>query len=538
MKTGLRETTQADLQTSALNPGFVALGLFGLAFIIRLVYALQLPFPSLDDPAYYVQGARSLRTSHPLEMAIIWNYYPRPEAVLHPGFDFWMPLTAFLIAGSFAIFGDNPLAGQLPAILGGALLPVFTFYLARRTFSPLGINQRTGLVLSGLAGLYIAINPLLAYQSAIPDSQMIYALLVAAALLVWLGGESKLRMFGLGLLMGLAYLTRSHAVFLGLAWFGITVWQLWRKPTERGRRLIGAACVIAGLGLTAGPWALRNLLTFGTIASPAGPQSAMIYDYATLFNYETPINLNTFLALGFGKIVEARLIALYNAWVEVLGVMFFPTVLLPALGLVLLWWRNRVPGAALLYCALLGLGLPLIFVAASSTGSFYHSSGSVAPFGAIGLIYLFWLVNNWYKARRPRAVSLLPVLVGVALLLEIFQFSITFNTTTTEHRALAQKYDRLGAWLAANPKGQAVIADEPTTLNYATNLPALRLPSDEPLEVVQHLADRYGARYIVVTNNFGRYPALLEAPTNTRFPLAYRDPTGEFEIYEVVPGRT
>jgi hypothetical protein len=77
-----------------------------------------------------------------------------------------------------------------------------------------------------------------------------------------------------------------------------------------------------------------------------------------------------------------------------------------------------------------------------------------------------------------------------------------------------------------------IIANEPATLNYATGLPALRLPANEPLETLQHLASRYGARYIVITDNFGRYPALLESPSNTFFTQVYRDPKGEFEVYQ------
>jgi 4-amino-4-deoxy-L-arabinose transferase-like glycosyltransferase len=516
-----------------LHPSpLTALGLFGLALALRLIYAIQIPFPPLDDPAYYIQGARSLRTGHPLDLAITWNYYPTFNTVLRPGFDFWMPLTAFLIAASFSLFGDNMLASQLPGVLGGALLAPLTYYLARRAFAHLNLEQenRTSAILSSLAGLYIALNPLLAYQSAVPDSQMIYAPLVAAAVLVWIGGKSNLRALGFGLLLGLAYITRSHAVFLGLAWAGVMLWQL-RK--EGRPALIRALCTLAGLGLTAGPWILRTWLTFGFINSPAGLQSGLIYDYATLFNYETPINFSSFANLGLGRILEARVNALYNAWIDVLGVMFFPTVLLPLSGLIFLWRRNRILGIGLLYSLLLALGLPLIFVAASSTGSFYHSSGSMAAFGAIGYIYLLWLASNWYRGWRKSRVNVFPVLVGVVILLLVFQLSITINTTVEQHRHDQQVYSRLQAWLATQDTGPAVIADEPSTLNYATGLAALRLPSDEPLEVVQHLTNRYGARYIVITGNFGRYPALLRSPANTLFTQVYLDPKEEFEVYEV-----
>ena len=508
----------------------MAFGLFGLALALRLVFAVQIPFPPLDDPAYYVQGARSFGAGHPLTLDITWNYNPLFDTVRRPGFDFWMPLTSFLIAGSFAIFGDNMLASQLPEMLGGALLAPLTYFLARRAFATLGLENRGVTVLSGLAGLYIALNPLLAYQSAVPDSQMIFAPLVAGALLVWIGKKSRLNAFWFGLLVGLAYLARGYAIFLGLAWLVVTGWELIRQRDRES--LLRAGCTILGLAIPVVPWLVRTYLTFGFINSPAGLQTGLIDNYATLFNFETPINFSTFVALGPGRIIQTRLDALYNAWVEVAGVMFFPTVLLPLIGLILLWRRNRSLNLTLLYGALLSLGSPLLFAVASTNGSFYHSVGSFAPYGAIGYIWLLWLVNNWYRGARKRRVSIFPVLAGVLILLELIQLPVTISTTVDRHIDEQQIYVRLANWLATQPPNPVVIANEPSTLNYATGLPSLRLPADEPLEVLQHLVSRYRARYIVITDNFGRYPALLNSAANTFFPRVFRDPKGEFEVYQ------
>ena len=502
------------------------LALFGMAFIIRLIYALQLPFPPLDDPAYYIQGARSLRAGHFFDMAVVWNYHPTPATVLHPGFDFWMPLTSFAIAAFMTLLGDTALAAQLPGVIAGSLLPTLTFYLGR--------HWSGSTLIGGLAGLYIALNPILAYQSAVPDSQMLYAALVAGALLVWPDKPSRGRAFGLGILIGLAYLTRSHAVFLALTWAALVVWQLIRYKEKRRQTLTEAGLTGLGLGLIALPWLIRNLLTFGFVNSPAGLESALIYDYATLFNYETPINFSSFAALGPAKILEARAIALSNAWLDVLSVMFLPSLILPVIGAVWLAWRDKKAqiAPALLYALLLGLGLPLIFVAASSTGSFYHSSGSLAPLGAVGYVYLLWRFDQWWRTGGRRR-SLLPVLIGALIALEAFQFWVTVPQTIDLHRYNETTYARLGDWLKTHPAGEAVIADEPTTLNYATGVAALRLPSDEGLDTLQHLARRYGVRYVVVTHQFGRYPALLDTPTNLTIPQIYTDPQGAFAVYEV-----
>jgi hypothetical protein len=528
------QTLETGSPKTKLNPNWLwPGGIFGLALVIRLVYALQLPFPPLDDPAYYVQGARSFFNGHPLELSIIWNYHPAPASVTHPGFDFWMPMASFLIAGAFLLLGDTALAAQLPSVIAGSVLAALTFWLGKRLLAGVGLAPRPQTFLAGVAGLYIALNPLLAYQSAVPDSSMIYAALLAGAALVWISRESPSQSLGLGLLMGLAYLARSHAVFFIAAWGSVTLVRLLRERESRAKTFRLAVFTAIGLLLTAGPWLLRNWLTFQALSSPAALETGLINHYATLFNYETPINLSTFLQQGAGNILLTRWDALYNAWVEVLGTMFVPTALLPAIGLFLLWRRNRAMlDGGLLYCLLLGVVSPLIIAVASINGSMYHSAGSIAPFGAIGYVYLLYRASEKYRAWKPGGLRLFPVLTVGIIAVELVQFGVSVGGTVDNHRHNEAVYARLNSWLKANNVSGPVIADEPSSLNYATGLPALRLPADESLETLKRVAERYGATYIVVTSFFGRYPAALESPDNTIFPRAYFDPQGEFEIYK------
>jgi hypothetical protein len=48
---------------------------------------------------------------------------------------------------------------------------------------------------------------------------------------------------------------------------------------------------------------------------------------------------------------------------------------------------------------------------------------------------------------------------------------------------------------------------------------------------LQEVAHKYNASYIILTEQAGRYPALLDSPTNTLFPLVYQG--GDFEIFAV-----
>jgi 4-amino-4-deoxy-L-arabinose transferase-like glycosyltransferase len=507
--------------------------LFAVALVLRLWFALQIPFPPLDDPAYYIQGARSLRAGTFFDMGITWNYAVNFERLVHPGFDYWMPLTAFVVAGSFSILGDNPLAGQLPMVTAGAILAMLTFWLGRKAFGRLGWSSRQIDVLSGLAGVYVAINPVLVYQSAVPDSQMLFApLALGALLLLWDERQSRWAALGIGLLIGLSYLARSHAIFLGLAWLLVTGGRWARFKEARREILLNGGLTILGMALIIVPWALRNLLTFGFITAPTALQTVFITDYAQLFRYENQPNLQSFLGLGLDKIIGIRLEAVRHAWFDVLSVMFVPLFFIPFAGLLLLYRRERRVGGGIIYIVLSALLLPATFAVASINGSLYHSAASFAPYAAIGFVYLAW----WLAQKlRPRVrVAAFGGLIAVLFLAAAGQFVLSAPATIAEHTRSRQVYERLNVWLVANSPRGAFISDEPSSFNYATGLPALRLPAGDNLEAVARLARRYDARYIVITSTFGNYPALLYSPANTFFTRIYKDVTkGEFEVWEL-----
>ena len=116
-------------------------------------------------------------------------------------------------------------------------------------------GERAGLIAAGLAAVY----PMLVALDGSVRSESLYVLLVALALLfayrLYDGGRAA-DAAALGVLIGLAALTRSEALLL-LPLLALPV--AWRAGPGRGR-LIAAACI--GLAVVAGPWQVRNLLTF------------------------------------------------------------------------------------------------------------------------------------------------------------------------------------------------------------------------------------------------------------------------------------
>ncbi len=548
-QTSTETETKNNLLTRLPTSFWISWGLFLLALAVRLPYALQINWPPLDDPAYYIQAARSLYYHQNLDISIIWNFNPRFPTVTHAGMEFWQPLSSYVIAISFIFLGDNLFAAQFPSIIAGSLLSPMAYWFARR------LNLDRPNIVGGLAGLLLVFSPLLAYQSILPDSSMLYSALIAGALLLLTRPQNEFLTPGkailFGLLTGLAYLTRTPAIFLILSWlilllprFRYGQGQLWQyrnrvedyvklvpsRNLPNWLEILWAGGVMATLG---GLWAFRNLQTYGYITSPAGTQTIFLFDYNSLFNYTNPVSFQTMLEGGFGKILGIRLEALWSAMRTVLDLIFVPTVIPAVIGLALLAKHSLPARPATLYSLFLFLGLPLIFGVASINGSYYHSAGSCAPFLAVGLVYGFQEFAVWLNKRvKIRRRIIFRTLVTFFLVLCCVWLGEGVSSITQGHRDEGALYAQVNSWLRANPS-PVVIASQPASINYVSGVAAVRLPSTQDLEVLRQVAQQYGAKYIIITEQGGLYPDLLQSPKNTHFPLAYRSPSGDLEIYRV-----
>jgi 4-amino-4-deoxy-L-arabinose transferase-like glycosyltransferase len=425
--------------------------------------------------------------------------------------------------------GDTFFAAQLPSLIAGSLLAPMTYFFARRL--PLENNGTIGV----LAALLVIFNPLLAYQSVLPDSSLIFAALVIGAVLLLTRPTGEAlppeKAFIFGLLTGLAYLARTPALFLVLAWLVL----LGRAKFGGGKKGAGKELVFGFLGilLPVGFWSARNLLTFGYITPPAGTQTIFLFDYDSLFNYSTPLNFQTWLEGGIGKIISVRVEALWVAWRSVLDAMFVPTVIPAAIGLWLLAKNYAEGRLAALYTVLLFLGLPLIFGVASTNGSYYHSAGSCAPFLAVGLVYGLGRLAAWLSARvNFTRRALFNTFIVIFLLANVVWLGAGMPSVIQGHRNDGDLYARINGWLATRP-ATVVIASQPSSLNYVSGVGAVRLPAQENLTTLLEVAKKYHAEQIIITEQMGRYPDLLHSPENTLFPQIYRSPTGDFEVYGV-----
>ena len=490
--------------------------LFVAALGLRLVLALQLPFPQLDDPAGYLQLARSLAGGRGLVSDVLWSYWVSFPSVTHPSNEFWMPLASVLMAGSIRLWGDTLFAAQLPGILAGSLLAPLAYGMGRTLWPA----QRRWAV---LAAVLLVPNAALVYQAVSADSSALYTLLATLALFVGALAIDRQRIsWGLlaGVLCGLSYLTRSHGLVLPAAIGLIALIRLWRRP----RLLIGFIAALAlGFFALIVPWWLRNRAVFG--ATQPIPLTSIVASrgYEDWFNYTNQPTLAALARMGWGTFLGYRVEALLKA----LGVILTMTFPFGFIGLpIALLRRETIFRVFLIYAAALYLGVCLVLPSAAITGSFYHSAGPFVVWAALGSSYA---VKYLFERPRVRVLSV----AGYALIagLAIGQTALAWSSAIATSRVQGQQFAAIARWVQANvPPGEPIITTQANTLNYVTGHPALTLPALQDVGVLRQLADRYRVRYVVITERSGLYPRALDDPA-ARADLVERLP--ETFIYEL-----
>jgi 4-amino-4-deoxy-L-arabinose transferase-like glycosyltransferase len=166
--------------------------------------------------------------------------------------DFWSffyPLSAF----PFGFFSGDAEAGlRLLSVFSGAAVVIPCVYLARRLWS------RSAVV---FAGLFVVLHPSLIEFSTAALTQSLYSLLLVLSLLLFIGfmqSGGRWRLVLLGIVLGLAYLTRQEAqFFMALAFLGLILGK--GGPALRGSfgaRLFRAAAVAAFFVVVISPYFL------------------------------------------------------------------------------------------------------------------------------------------------------------------------------------------------------------------------------------------------------------------------------------------
>jgi hypothetical protein len=515
----------------------IPLGLYVVALVIRLIAAEQIPFPATEPSAYYADVARSLVGGEGLVSHSIWSYATPPLVVPKPAFELWLPMSSFVSAVPMALLGTSYGVAQLGGALLGSLVAPLTWAIAREAADAQSLDRRRGNAVAIAAGLLACLLSPLLLASVVPDSfipftvfVLIAALLVPRVVGIKHGvimhepGPRVLPSLGLGLVLGLAYLSRQEVIWLGLTVVLVALWVARTRP--RGTRLrdvVGRLwpVVVGGL-VVVGPWLIRNYLDLGGAFPGQAVENMFLVQNEDIFAFRDRPDAATYLGQGLSTVLLNPLAA---AWDIFLNVILFTAFPVGVVGLVALLGMRRSralrrPTAVLVLLISSGLTFVttvLLFPVARLWGTFMHASGPllvamivVSVLGGDALLARISVARRWEKPN----VILAPVaLIAMAGLLAGFQL-VAF---ATQAQAAKERYDGIVRAIGMVATRDAVevpatvISDHPMWLADALDRGAIALP-DEDLESLLGLVAVFDAPWLIVVDDRGRYPAALLGP--------------------------
>ena len=339
------------------------------------------------------------------------------------------------------------------SVLVGAIVPVLAWRLAADVAEERGMSPVGARTLALGTGLTSAVYLPLVLHSALPDSTMLFAALALGACLLMArvladprqGRLADARLLGIGVLLGLAALTRNEAAWLALTWVGLVAVA---RDVDRATkvRIIGVVGIVAALVFA--PWALRNWSAFGSPLPGQAVTNAFSVTGFDIFAWNDPPTLARYLAVGPARLIEMRVEGLAHNLFNVLVLPGFP---LSAIGLLALPWtaRGRAVRPVLVVSLITFLVTSLVFPVATTWGTFLHAAGPAqvlivlsALLALDGLLAAVGRRLGWTKD-----VSWLGATMGVASSV-LFSVVLLAGFATGSHET-ARLYDELATRMSA-----------------------------------------------------------------------------------------
>jgi len=515
----------------------VPLGLYLLALVIRLLAAAQIPFPTVEPSAYYVNVAQNLLAGDGLVSDGVWSYATPPMVVPKPAFDLWLPMGSLVPALAMMVLGSTFWAAQVGGALLGALVAPLAWAVGREAARTQRLDARRGGAVAIASGLLAAALGPLVLGSVVPDSYtpfvvfvLIGALLVPRVLsvrdgqvLVPAGRPSVVAGVALGATMGLAYLARQEVIWLGLTVLMMLVWVSRSRPAGRRIRdgLVRVWPVLVGGLVVVVPWLVRNTLEFGSPFAGQAIENMFFVHNEDVFAFAERPDATRYLDQGLLTVLMNPVIAAWDSFVNVIALPAFPVGLA---GLVALVGMRHSPAlrrpTALLALLIMGgltfISTMLLFPVATLWGTFMHASGPllvalivVAALGGDALLARISALRHWEKPN----VILAPIaLIAVAGVLAFFQLSVVSDQSRDKearYAAIARSVEdvatRDGLRVPAT-----IITDHPMWLAEALERHAVALP-DEDLAALAELGRTFDTGWVLVIDERGRYPEVLSS---------------------------
>jgi hypothetical protein len=526
---------------------------FLVALAVRAWVMTQVTFPRPEDVAYYVGVARNLVEGHGLTSDAIWSFGTPPLSFPRPAFEVWLPLPTFLAAIPMALFGTTFAAAQVSSAVMGSFVAVLAWRLGADVASARALAPGRARTLAVGTGITVAVYLPLVLASVQPDSTMPFAAFVLAACLVMSRLEREARDDGgpptsmrvplvLGVVIGLAALTRNEAIWLALTWATVAWWMAgrwvphgrsWSARVRPWLALVVPSAVAAIVVFA--PWAARDWIEFGSPFPGQALANALSLDGRDIFAWHDRPTLARYLAAGVGKLLELRWTGTVHNVVSVLLLLGVPLSVVGLIGLPNVArgrWTAAVPAHAaasrtwsvdplkpvLLFSVLTFLVASLVFPVSTTWGTFLHAAGAIHVLLVISALLVLDAVIGWVGRRRgwTNPVAWLGPAFAIAgcLLFSAVLLSSEGRAgreTSDRYAALASALSLPGASFDLTAEPGPVITDFPIWFAEATRHHAIALPNESPGSILD-LARSFEppARLLVVSaDNTGVWPAAI-----------------------------
>jgi hypothetical protein len=483
---------------------------FVLALVVRAIAAAGLGFPVPEDTAYYAGMARNIVDGHGLVSQALWSYQTPPLEVPRPAFEVWLPLPSFLAAVPIALAGAAHWfrAAQAMSVVVSAIVAALAWRLGADVAAEMKLpagRARTLGVGTGVVASFL--GPLVVY-GALPDSTALFAALTLAACLLMTriaakpSGAGDRRLIALGLLIGLAGLTRSEALWLGLAWLAV-VW-LWMAPAEEQpsrwdrARLVAVPAAVAALVFA--PWAVRDWLAFGSPLPGQTIANALSINPTDIFAYQDQPTLARYLAQGPAALIGLRVTGILHNLLFVLIVPAFPIGFIGLLALPRCA-RLRTLRPLVLVAVFTFVVTSLVFPVSTTWGTYLHSAGATYVLLTVSCLIALdacvaWIgrIRHWWRPVAWLGPALATAVAIPLLFVSVFSLDKQSNTIQARYDALPAAMERAGLPLADNGP---IITDNPIWLAETSHVTSLALPEESP-DAVLALAHHFGSRLVVI----------------------------------------
>jgi hypothetical protein len=313
----------------------------------------------------------------------------------------------------------------------------------------------------------------------------------------------------LGVVLGLAALTRNEALWLAVIWAVLA----WRVPILARDRLFLVAIPAAVALVFFAPWMVRDWIAFGSPLPGQALTNALSIQGTDIFAWSDPVSVSRYLAVGPARLLEMRVVGIEH---NLLDVLLVPGAPLSIIGLIGLPWvvRIRALQPLLLVSLVIFLVTSLVFPVSTTWGTFLHAAGAIHVVLIISaLLALDRLIAAIGRRRawtRPVAWLAPTLTVSGALLFSIAllpAFGGGSAATARTFAALDRAMTAAGLPIAASGP---VITDAPIWIPYVGGGTALALPFESPASVLD-LARRFAAKAVVVVDPGHPFPASLAA---------------------------